>query len=136
MGAWALRDASTPTHVSPARRTHPTHTPPPTRDCANNLVVQLLTHLLFGLRQASVAFVTLGRVGRWLSLPLRIIAGFLQRPLNRVRRVRMLVVQQQPEPPHSVRACCRTWVEASVSHGRPGVVSLSPPSLPLRLRCC
>jgi hypothetical protein len=52
-------------------------------------VVQLLTYLLFGCRQAAVGLMTWGRVGRVLSWPLKLLASMLQRPLNKVQTQRL-----------------------------------------------
>jgi hypothetical protein len=59
---------------------------PPPRDATSTWVVNMATYGLFVVRRASVWLMhpRLGRVGRLLSAPLRLVAAALQRPLNKV----------------------------------------------------
>eukprot|EP00879_Flechtneria_rotunda_P004544 GHRR01004799.1.p1 GENE.GHRR01004799.1~~GHRR01004799.1.p1 ORF type:complete len:1688 (+),score=648.93 GHRR01004799.1:153-5216(+) len=54
------------------------------RDAGSNVLVRLLTAVLFACRQAAIGLVSMGPSGSWLAWPLRMLAGMLQRPLNKV----------------------------------------------------
>lgn len=59
---------------------------PAPRDATSTWVVNAATYGLFVVRRANVWLVhpQLGKVGRILGLPLRLLASALQRPLNKV----------------------------------------------------